>query len=321
MLQYLIILLDETSTSFCHYSVPKDRGKRLIDIDDLKRGIQFAMQENLMIQFVYPEEKLPDSYNKLINSIDHIDIRPYREDQPVDSEVTVFNELPLTLMEEKYPTTVFRLSAQEFLDFPYYLAKEVFQKVERLNVVIRDIDPILVWDLKRYKEKVDTMAGWIEQEYMNGNSPQWNLLTDRMMLSKMNNCDAGVTTITLAPNGKFYICPAFYYEDKDDITGDLYDGLNIPNQHLYKLDYAPICSHCDAYQCRRCVWQNRRMTREVNTPSHEQCVVAHIERNASRTLLQNLRKKGEFLPDFDEIKEIDYLDPFNNREQWQQENL
>lgn len=321
MLQYLIILLDETSTSFCHYSVPNDRGKRLIDIDDLKRGIRYAMMENLMIQFIYPKEKLPSGYIEVLNSIDHIDIRLYTEDETVDSEVAVFNELPLNLLGEKYPKTVFRLTPQEFFDFPYYLAKEVFQKVERLNIVIRDIDPILAWNLERYKKKVNMMAGWIKQEYLKGNSPQWNLLTDRMMLSKMNNCDAGVTSITLAPNGKFYICPAFYYEDEEDDIGNLYNGLNIPNQHLYKLAYAPICRHCDAYQCRRCVWLNRRMTREVNTPSYEQCVAAHIERNASRTLLLNLRKAGDYLPETCEIKEINYLDPFNNKEQWQQENL
>lgn len=320
MLQYLIILLDDTSTSFCHYKIPKDRGQRLIEIDDLERGIRFAMMENLMIQFVYPSKDLPKKYVDVINSIDHIDIGPYIENKTIDSDVVVFNEMPLNLMEEKYPATIFRLTPQEFFDFPRYLAKEVFQKVKKLNVVIRDIDQIQAWDLERYKKKLEEISSWIEQEYIEGNTPQWNLITDRMLLSKMNNCGAGDTTITLAPNGKFYVCPAFYYEDMDDSIGDLYNGLNIPNQHLYKLDYAPICRHCDAYQCRRCIWLNRRKTQEVNTPSHEQCVASHLERNASRKLLYGIRKHGEFMSGT-EINEIDYLDPFENKEQWQQENL
>lgn len=321
MLQYLIILLDEASTSFCHYDVPKGRGQRFIDIDDLKRGIRFAMMENLMIQFVYPEDELPSRYEKVINSIDHIKIKPFTDKRKIDSDVVVFNEIPLNLMEENYPTTIFRLTPQELFDFPPYLAKQVFMSVKRFNIAIRNIDPILAWDLDRYKKKLEEMLEWIEQEYVNGNTPQWNLLTDRMMLSKMNNCGAGDTTITLAPNGKFYVCPAFYYKDSDDSIGDVYNGLRIPNQHLFKLEYAPICRHCDAYQCRRCIWLNRRMTLEVNTPSHEQCVAAHIERNASRMLLKRIRKHGEFMQEIDDIKEIDYLDPFNNREQWQQENL
>jgi len=54
---------------------------------------------------------------------------------------------------------------------------------------------------------------------------------------------------------------------------------------------------------------------EVNTPSHEQCVVAHLERNASQNLLTSIRKHGVFLPEM-QIKEIDYLDPFDKRNGW-----
>lgn len=320
MLQYLIILLDDTSTSFCHYNVSKERAKRLIDIEDLKRGIRFAMMENLMIQFVYPEVELPKRYADVINSIDHIDIKPFAENREEISDVVVFNELPITLPEREYPPSIFRLTPQEFFDFPYYLAKQIFQYVKKSNIVIRDIDPILAWDLDRYKDKLQEMSDWIEQEYRNGNTPQWNILTDRMFLSKMNNCGAGDTTITLAPNGKFYICPAFYYENMDDSIGNVNTGLDIKNQYLYKLEYSPICRHCDAYQCKRCLWLNRRKTLEVNTPSREQCVASHIERNASRTLLQNIRKHGCYMSEATDIKEIDYLDPFDNKDKWQTED-
>lgn len=83
------------------------------------------------------------------------------------------------------------------------------------------------------------------------------------------------------------------------------------NPQLYKLSYAPLCRQCDAYQCRRCIWLNRKMTFEVNTPSHEQCVVAHLERNTSRELLYSVRKYGDFLSGID-IDEISYTDPIEN---------
>ena len=98
--------------------------------------------------------------------------------------------------------------------------------------------------------------------------------------------------------------------------GDVKHGLDIKNPQLYKLDHAPLCSRCDAYQCKRCIWLNRKMTYEVNTPSHEQCVMAHLERNASRDLLNAIRKYGAFLPEQEEIKEITYLDPFDVRKEW-----
>ena len=320
MLQYLIILLDDTSTSFCHYDIPNATNKRLIDLDDLKQGIKYAMMENLMIQFIYPDFKLPKQYTEVINSIDHIDIRPFTEKLEEKADVVVFNGLPLNILEESYPTSIFRVSLQEFFDFPPYLVKQICHSIKRTNIVISNIDPILSWDIDRYKSKLYELSDLIEQEYVNDNICQWNILTDRISLLEMNNCNAGDTTITLAPNGRFYICPAFYYEDMEDSIGDVYKGLDIPNQHLYKIQFAPICRHCDAYQCKRCVWLNRRMTLEVNTPSHEQCVAAHLERNASMLFLHNLRKYGEFMPD-KEIREIDYLDPFNNKDKWQQENL
>ena len=49
----------------------------------------------------------------------------------------------------------------------------------------------------------------------------------------------------------------------------------------------------------------------MNTPSKEQCVVSHIERNASRFLLLAIREHIIYMPKT-EIKEISYIDPFDN---------
>lgn len=74
-MQYIVILLDEASVSFCHYTNNKTEHK-LIPLQMLKDGIRFAMKENLNIQFVYPDYELPAEYQKEIDSIDHTDIRP-----------------------------------------------------------------------------------------------------------------------------------------------------------------------------------------------------------------------------------------------------
>lgn len=78
MLQYLVILLDDTSVSFCHYSNPiKER--RLMPLDILKKGILWAMKENLMIQFVFPDYTLPNKYLDVIETIDHSKIKPVEQ--------------------------------------------------------------------------------------------------------------------------------------------------------------------------------------------------------------------------------------------------
>lgn len=322
MLQYLIIQLDDTSTSYCHYENGKTE-RRLMALEDLKAGILFAMKENLMIQFVYPDYELSQEYKDAINSIDHSDIvSSLCEDTNLreNPDVVVFNGWTAV---EQYgfkdnTVCVLRTAKADLLD-KYSRLKPVLSTVTRLNVVITDIATFTAQDFEAYKKVLASLSEEVEKLYVEGKSPQLNLLTDRMMLDKMNNCNAGWENITLAPDGKFYICPAFYLAGDDEdyglgkanfSIGDLQNGLDIKNPQLYKLEYAPLCRKCDAYQCKRCVWLNRKTTYEVNTPSHEQCVVAHLERNTSRNLLNNIRKHRTFLSQLKEIKEISYLDPF-----------
>ena len=327
MLQYLIILLDDTSTSYCHYDNPKT-GRRLISLDDLRKGIFFAMKENLMIQFVYPDYPLPQEYVDVIDTIDHSDIVSSEcKDEELLSiaDVIVFNgwENIGNVQAGSSAAYVLRTTKTELFD-RYEQLIPFIGGVARLNIVITDLETFTDADCETYKSLLKVLADAIEKQYVDGKSPQLNLLTDRMMLDKMNNCNAGVENITLAPDGCFYICPAFYLAGDDEdfglgkakfSIGDLEHGLDIKNQQLYRLDHAPLCRRCDAYQCKRCVWLNRKTTYEVNTPSHEQCVVAHLERNAGRELLLNIRKHGVFLPD-KEINEITYLDPFEVKQEW-----
>lgn len=305
MLQYLIILLDDTSTSFCHYQNNKTE-KKMMSVDTLRQAIRFAMTENLMIQFVYPDFEIPEEIKKEIDTIDHVNIKPFYDES---TDVFAANSWNLRNLPRDIPV-VLRTSKTELFE-KYTLLKDVLGNAQRLNIVITDMDSFSEEDFHIYNDVLAELSKYVESLYLNGKTPQLNILTDRMMLNDMNNCGAGETTITIAPNGKFYVCPAFYLDDEQNCIGDLEKGLDIKNKQLYKLDHAPICRNCDAWQCKRCVWLNQKTTLEVNTPGHEQCVIAHLERNASKTLLSNIRKHGTFLPDFDDIKDIDYLDPFD----------
>ncbi len=313
MLQYLIILLGDASTSYCHFENKKETNN-LMPLDTLREAIRYAMLENLMIQFVYPKDSLPKEYTELIESIDHSKIKPMGAPKLEEADGIVLDTLEdfIPIADNAY---VLRQDKKSFFSTKEEIGK-ILGAVTRLNVVITDLENMTEEELTKYRETLDYLADVAEKEYVAGKSPQLNLLTDRMMLDKMNNCDAGWKNITLAPNGKFYICPAFYHEDETDCIGNIEKGLDIKNSQLYRLDHAPLCRICDAYQCKRCVWLNRKTTLEVNTPSHEQCVAAHHERNASRRLLNSIRKHGTFLPERDEIKQIDYLDPFDVRQKW-----
>lgn len=328
MIQYLVILLDDTSSSYCHCHNGKIE-RRLISLEDLKEGIFFAMKENLMIQYVLPEYELPAEYKEVMNSIDsHIFVPATCKDKNAIevADVVIFNEWSLLTnwSFNDLQTCIIRTTKEEYFN-RYPMIMTVLEQVARLNVVFTDIDTFTNADFVKYKQSLETLSLTITKEYAKGRPVQFNLLTDRMILKEMNNCCAGDSNITLAPDGKFYVCPSFYYEgvfddkelslsnvsQKGYAIGSLIDGLDIKNSQLYLLDHAPLCRNCDAYQCKRCVWLNYKITDEVNTPSHEQCVISHIERNASRKLIADLRAYNPSFLEGQNIKEISYLDPFD----------
>ena len=83
-LQYLVVLLDDTSMAYCHAENPLTE-RCLMPLDTLRKAILFGMKQNLMIQFVYPDYELPTEYNELIETIDHVKI---------GREVKIFNSVP-----------------------------------------------------------------------------------------------------------------------------------------------------------------------------------------------------------------------------------
>ena len=280
-------------------------------LDILKRGIVWAMKENLNIQFVYPSYRLPEEYREAVESIDHTKIGPVGCGEDLD--VVVVENLSNTECGTAIPC-IWRCTLDE-LNQQKNSVKELLGSLSRLNIMLTDIPTWKQTEFDTYKAVLEELTDRIVEVYRQGQGVQLNLLTDRLVLDGMNNCGAGDSCVTLAPDGQFYVCPAFYYANMDDV-GSPTKGLTIPNRQLYRLDHAPICRACDAWQCRRCVWQNAQLTGDANTPSHQQCVAAHLERNASRLLQQKLYGQGIRLEGSREIREIDYLDPFNIVNRW-----
>lgn len=189
--------------------------------------------------------------------------------------------------------------------------KNLYPSAYRVNVMLEEIDLWDKTDIDIYTQQLDTLIEFIFESYTKGNPLEVNIITDIFDLKSMSNCGAGNNTFTLAPNGKIYICPAFYFYNPNDYIGDL-DNFNadsfITNNRLLDLKNSAICSACDSYQCKRCKFLNKKLTNEINTPSKIQCTLSHIERNKSRELQKKLIKYG-FLDEVNLIEKVDYLDP------------
>ena len=300
MLKYLIINLSDDSTSFCFYDSRNDH--RLINIHHLQKGLVYAMKRNLAVQLVYPPNPIPLEYETIISQYDHFKIKPITNKD--DADVVILNQWEeISLLEGVEDNVVIR-STLHGVFAHYEELKKIASKT--VNLIITDIDNFSQKDIGKYKSILEALI-----EHCIQNNVQIRQLTDKMILDEMNNCNAGIESITLAPNGKFYICPAFYYDDNSNDIGDLESDIVIHNRQLYGIKHAPLCRKCDAYQCKRCVWLNRKLTLEVNVPSWQQCVVSHIERNASRMMLMKIRNNNSDYLGNKEISEINYLDPFD----------
>lgn len=307
MLQYLVILLDDTSIAFCHASNPL-KSKQIIDKDVLKKAVIYGMKNNLMIQFVLPSYDLPQEYDEIMESVDNVKI---------GKDVQIFDYIPRNV---SCGTIVLRIKIEDFIRNSLMISN-LIKQVTRLSISFTDIEDFCDDLIPYYSSALDSLHDELILENRIGKKTQVNVLTDRLSLQEMSNCGAGINNITIAPNGKFYICPAFYYDERNGIDtnmnykrcitdrscGDLEKGLHLKNEELLTIDHSPLCKLCDAYHCNRCVWLNQKLTFDINTPSHQQCVIAHVERNSSMRLSAKMRDLGI---DVDEISKIDYLDPF-----------
>lgn len=301
MLSHLIILLDDSSLPYCNYTNPNST-PRLISFDDLKAGINYAFKENLSVLVVYPPYRIPDNYEVILSEIDHTNVTDYNN----VGEIKVIDWKDKSSVKDSI--CILQTTKDDFFRF-YRDIPSIIESSKRLNIFFTDADSFSEEDFVSYQKCLNEIADWLVRLFDEGYQPQFNLITDRLYLNHMNNCGAGKTSIVLAPDGKFYICPAFYYNGEVSV-GDVHNGLCVRNAYLFDIQHAPICLNCDAYHCRRCIWLNYKTTQEVNTPSHEQCVISHVEREASRQLLTQLKPLSKSIFKDVTIEQLDYSDPF-----------
>jgi CXXX repeat peptide maturase len=319
MLSYLIAVIKGNAPSFCYYenkqAGPKNRD--LMPLDIVKKVIAFAMSRKLAINFLGIDSSLPEVYKKEIYAYEnYIKFIPVEEDDGAQNTILIVDshkkDRITEIKDNSIRNIILRLEKKHLSElFP--LVRSLLFKCKRLNLCVLDIPSYNNDDLKTYKIQMDEIGKLLVSEYRSGHPVELSFLTDRILLKEMNNCNAGITHITVGPDGCFYPCPGFYHLDKLGSSehfkaGDLDNGITIPNRQLLRLDHAPVCSICDAWHCKRCIYLNNVSTLEMNTPSYQQCALSHLERDTSRIILSRLQDSEPFTT-VDPIEELEYLDP------------
>jgi CXXX repeat peptide maturase len=307
MLTHLLVLVDGSAPSFCHYAGGGGPAG-LMPPATLRKAVAFAADHGLSLTFVLGRDELPPEHRAVLAGTTHAAIVPAALAGRYPDAVLVADPDAAEGIAGAGRHVILRAPREKLSELAA-LVRTVLAKAARLDIRLGDIDRYTAADIGEYERQLEAAAAYVTGVYRRGRLPEVSIFSDRMLLGAMNNCDAGVVHLTAAPNGNLYICPGFYYDDEDNPAGSLENGAAIANSRLLRLANAPVCSCCDAYHCKRCVYLNKKMTLEWNTPSREQCVLAHLERNTARSVQQALLA----VPPFARqrlIPAIDYLDPF-----------
>jgi uncharacterized protein len=299
--KFLQIIASDDMTPHCSYQNWNKTRNRMSE-ELLKKAFQFAEENGFHpvvmgyedgISGVVPEEAYTISGSQ----------------SQVNASILVYDNEAAVCRESQTGVAVLQIS-KENMSRLAELVRNLAKTYNRINLVLQDIEKWNQADVESYENELGKVCEAIIETYREDSPVEVNVLTDILNLDSMRNCDAGTNTFTLAPNGKFYICPAFYFDSPENCLGDIESGINIKNRHLFELKNAPICSECDVHHCKRCKFINKKLTSEYNTPPKLQCIISHIERNKARELQMLLKKEN--LHEFEHlIPEINYLDPLD----------
>lgn len=298
--KYLQFITNDNITPSCGY-INMNTSNNKMDEITYNEGLQFAQKNGLIPIMIGTPEFLSKE-----KSNDYMWIVDSDENKECTSPLLVYDNC-FDNTEHSTSNCILLVSKDNISNIHLWVS-ELFNTTKRVNLMLQNIYEWNDTDVVIYEHELEMLIQHIFDLYKNEKLVEMNVLTDIWDMKSMCNCSAGEQVFTLAPNGKLYLCPAWYFDDPSNHIGDLKCGINIKNEELLKVEKAPICSFCDVYNCNRCKYLNKKLTGNINIPSKIQCTISHIERKKSQKL-QNRLLEAKLINPVNILVDIDYKDP------------
>jgi len=229
----------------------------------------------------------------------------YKEAASLKDYTLVFDKDDINLDVNELTECQLNVDAHDIANLFIY-TKKMFNKAKRININITSLDRQF---LNEYRNQLALIVNHlVELNSRNNQHFEINMIEDLIHESEKNypehrNCKAGDRTFALSPEGKLYVCSAYYSTKPDQNIGNMQEGLtNFKGRHLYKSEYQPICKTCDVYSCLNCVYLNESETREVNVSPSYQCRKGVLEKEAAGLYMNLMFGTSKVLP-------VEYHDP------------
>lgn len=301
----MYFLLSDNYVSYCCYCNTKEEESQVMAKEVLAEGLSFCYRNFYEAVLVHPNHRVLDIDIPIIHefSIRHIvSADVYKEALGKYINVLPVFEMNTSNEVEAAPVDncIFNIQEQNIGELAENVSK-LMEKSNRINVNIHNLSADFQFDI--YKAQLSIL----EKELIKNPIKELNLITDRYYLKDFSNCKAGEKTFVLSPDGDIYTCVGLYESRLEPAIGSIGEGINKHlNKHLYNMNYHPICQKCDAYQCRNCIYRNKKATNEVNVSPSYQCKKSYIERSITQKYQLDIGCKGEPMED------TEYMDPISN---------
>ncbi len=299
--KYIYFITSDNAPAYCSYQSRPDSDVKMSG-EILKKGLKFAIDHDYIPIFLGESNDIIDQF--LSNHLGFQMNGAFAGGIP-QRNMAVYEQADENNIIDNANTAILLID-RKTIPFLAEKAAELAEKHGRINITIRDGSTWKKEEIAEYRTQLTDLYHRLLKLYQNGRFVTVNVLNDIMQEKDIAGCGAGENAVALAPNGKFYLCPAFYYEDETNCICSLEEAEPERLFHQYR---QPLCSLCDYYQCKRCKFQNIHSTGELLIASKSQCMISYTEADVAREFQQELLENGYTDIAGEKIKDITHPDP------------
>lgn len=263
-LSFLYILTSDAIIPYCDY---QPHGNAEMSNEDIERVVDFAFANDYVPVIVTNNPNdLPDKVKYMV----HATIFPAKNFPKETSEVGIY----IPIYE------------------PDYLEQSVSNKA-RFGSCILNVTKGDVRKLSKCAEILSKQFGRIninkilDEPWGDEDLEQYESELRKCRDQKINlnvfsatrgrTCGVGFNSNTVAPNGKVYPCPAFYFSKGVDIGKELTVEAIEGNKEVFDASRFAKCADCKNAVCSICPYENWQSFHDISTPSKAICSFANVE--------------------------------------------
>ena len=263
--KYLYFIIDETCTPICHYR-GSEQGESM-PLEVMKKGLRYAEQEHMIPVFIGNPYHLLDRVTKKKL---HVVISDVFDKEVIENPISIFVPVyDARSMNTVIPSQSCILSIhREHLNGLAGRLREISESTSRINLKFTDSITWNSTDLELYRAQLNLLDDPIRRKLSVFSKPE----------QREYSCRAGLTEFTLAPNGKLYFCPGFYFEAPNNFICDIeeFKLLQQINPTLHDHSKSIKCASCHNTHCEQCTLQNYLLTGFANIPAESFCNIENM---------------------------------------------